>query len=261
MKIDDAIKRLSALAQESRLNVFRLLVKAGPNGMAAGEIARKLDIPSNTLSAQLLLLSTAGLTKARREGRWIIYAANFEAMTELLIYLTEDCCGGNARSLRAARGARHELLHPRKENAMKRLHVHVAVDNLDASIGFYSTLFAAPRPFARTITPNGCSMIRRSISRSRTHGTAGAGVDHLGIQVESDGELREIAQRLKDAGEATRDQEDATCCYAQSNKSWVKIHPDSLGNLLHLWRSDHVWRGRSACCDHPKESATACCGR
>ncbi len=97
MKIDDAIKRLSALAQESRLNVFRLLVKAGPNGMAAGEIARKLDIPSNTLSAQLLLLSTAGLTKARREGRSIIYAANFEAMTELLMYLTEDCCGGNSQ--------------------------------------------------------------------------------------------------------------------------------------------------------------------
>jgi len=97
MKSETAIQRLSALAQEARLDVFRLLVKAGPEGMAAGEIARKLDIAANTLSAQLLLLSTAGLVRARREGRSIIYAVRFDAMTELLVYLTEDCCGGNAQ--------------------------------------------------------------------------------------------------------------------------------------------------------------------
>jgi ArsR family transcriptional regulator, arsenate/arsenite/antimonite-responsive transcriptional repressor len=94
MESDTAIMRLSALAQDSRLAVFRLLVKAGPEGIAAGEIARTLDIPANTMSAQLLVLSNAGLTRARRDGRSIIYAADFEAMTELLVYLTEDCCGG-----------------------------------------------------------------------------------------------------------------------------------------------------------------------
>jgi DNA-binding transcriptional ArsR family regulator len=94
MELSDAIKRLSALAQESRLEVFRLLVKAGPEGKAAGDIARHLGVPANTLSAQLLILSNAGLIKARRDGRSIIYAINYEAMSALLVYLTEDCCGG-----------------------------------------------------------------------------------------------------------------------------------------------------------------------
>jgi DNA-binding transcriptional ArsR family regulator len=94
MELSDAIKRLSALAQDSRLEVFRLLVKAGPKGQAAGDIARALGIPANTLSAQLLILSNAGLTKARRDGRSIIYAVNYPAMSDLLVYLTEDCCGG-----------------------------------------------------------------------------------------------------------------------------------------------------------------------
>jgi ArsR family transcriptional regulator, arsenate/arsenite/antimonite-responsive transcriptional repressor len=96
MKTADAVKSLSALAQDSRLAVFRLLVKAGPEGLAAGDIARRLSTPANTLSAQLLLLANAGLVRARREGRSIIYAADFEAMSRLLLFITEDCCGGNA---------------------------------------------------------------------------------------------------------------------------------------------------------------------
>src|SRR5688572_29055828 len=96
MKMTDAVGRLSALAQEARLDVFRLLVKAGPDGMAAGDIARKLKTAPNTLSAQLLILSNAGLLRARREGRSIIYAADFAGMSDLLLFLTEDCCGGKA---------------------------------------------------------------------------------------------------------------------------------------------------------------------
>jgi ArsR family transcriptional regulator len=94
MESNAAVRRLSALAQESRLGVFRLLVKAGPDGLAAGEIARLLDITPNTLSAQLTLLANAGLVSSRRDGRSIIYAANYEAMSELLVYLMEDCCQG-----------------------------------------------------------------------------------------------------------------------------------------------------------------------
>ena len=96
MEMETAIKRLSAIAQEARLDVFRLLVKAGPQGMAAGDIARSLNVPANTMSAQLLVLSNAGLVRARRDGRSIIYAINFEAMRDLLVFLTEDCCGGRA---------------------------------------------------------------------------------------------------------------------------------------------------------------------
>jgi ArsR family transcriptional regulator, arsenate/arsenite/antimonite-responsive transcriptional repressor len=89
-----AVKRLSAIAQDARLQLFRLLVKAGPDGKAAGDIARSLKVPANTASAQLLVFSNAGLVRARREGRSIIYAINFDAMRDLLVFLTEDCCGG-----------------------------------------------------------------------------------------------------------------------------------------------------------------------
>jgi DNA-binding transcriptional ArsR family regulator len=94
MDTQDAVKRLSALAQDARLEVFRLLVKAGPDGMAAGDIARKLKTAANTMSAQLLILSNAGLIRARRDGRSIIYCVDFDAMGGLLVFLTEDCCGG-----------------------------------------------------------------------------------------------------------------------------------------------------------------------
>ena len=94
MDMTDALAGLSALAHDGRLAIFRLLMKTGPEGMAAGDIARKLDTAPNTLSAQLLILSNAGLVRARREGRSIIYAADYDQMGALLVFLTEDCCGG-----------------------------------------------------------------------------------------------------------------------------------------------------------------------
>jgi ArsR family transcriptional regulator, arsenate/arsenite/antimonite-responsive transcriptional repressor len=100
-----AVKRLSALAQDSRLDVFRLLVRAGRDGVPAGEIARALDIPPNTLSAQLNVLANAGLVASRREGRSIIYAAHYEAMSDLLLYLMEDCCQGRAEVCAPLAGA------------------------------------------------------------------------------------------------------------------------------------------------------------
>ena len=96
MKIDTAVTRLAALAQASRLSVFRLLVEEGPDGMAAGEIAERLGVAPNTLSFHLKELSNAGLLKSRPEGRFIYYAPDFKAMNGLLEYLTENCCAGSA---------------------------------------------------------------------------------------------------------------------------------------------------------------------
>ncbi|HEX3430753.1 MAG TPA: metalloregulator ArsR/SmtB family transcription factor [Rhizomicrobium sp.] len=96
METKEAVNRLSALAQSSRLEVFRLLVRAGPEGLPAGEIARKLDTAPNTMSAQLSVLSNAGLIRDRRDGRSIIYSVDFSATSDLLIFLTEDCCGGRS---------------------------------------------------------------------------------------------------------------------------------------------------------------------
>ena len=94
MNTDIAAGRLSALAHPMRLGIFRLLVQAGPGGLAAGEIARRLSIIPNTLSAALTILSHARLVQAQRSGRFIVYAAHYPAMTELLTFLVSDCCGG-----------------------------------------------------------------------------------------------------------------------------------------------------------------------
>lgn len=90
-----AVASLSALAHEGRLAAFRLLVQAGAGGLAAGEIARRLEILPNTLSANLNVLSHAGLIASRRDGRSIIYTANYDNMRMLLAFLMEDCCAGS----------------------------------------------------------------------------------------------------------------------------------------------------------------------
>ncbi|MEQ8300505.1 MAG: metalloregulator ArsR/SmtB family transcription factor [Hyphomonas sp.] len=94
MKTKIALSQLSALAQENRLAVFRLLVKAGHDGLPAGDIATALNVPPNTLSAQLNILSQAGLVTGQRQGRSIIYSANFDAISGLIVFLMEDCCEG-----------------------------------------------------------------------------------------------------------------------------------------------------------------------
>jgi DNA-binding transcriptional ArsR family regulator len=94
MKKSDVITALAALAQDNRLDVFRLLVEAGPEGMPAGAVATTLDLAPNTLTFHFDRLRTAGLVKVRREGRSMIYAAQFETMNALLGYLTDNCCGG-----------------------------------------------------------------------------------------------------------------------------------------------------------------------
>lgn len=89
-----AIAALAALAQDTRLRAFRLLVTAGPDGLPAGEIARRLDVPANTLSTHLAILANAGLATSRRESRSILYAADYDGMQALLSYLVRDCCAG-----------------------------------------------------------------------------------------------------------------------------------------------------------------------
>ena len=94
METTSAVHALAALAQESRLKVFRLLVAAGPAGVAAGEIGAQLKIPPATLSFHLKELCAAGLVAGRQQGRFIFYAAEFERMNSLVGFLTENCCGG-----------------------------------------------------------------------------------------------------------------------------------------------------------------------
>src|SRR6201989_3332938 len=94
MKKRDVVKGLASLAQDNRLDFFLLLVLVGPDGMSAGAVSTALDLAPNTLTFHFDRLRTAGLVTVRREGRSMIYAAQFETMNSLLGYLTDNCCGG-----------------------------------------------------------------------------------------------------------------------------------------------------------------------
>jgi DNA-binding transcriptional ArsR family regulator len=115
MKTIQAVAALAALAQESRLRVFRLLVPAGEAGVSAGEIAQRLDIPAATLTFHLKELSHAGLIESRREGRSIIYSLRVAGMRELLTFLSEDCCQGSPELCQPA-----GTCSPRKKAAARR---------------------------------------------------------------------------------------------------------------------------------------------
>jgi DNA-binding transcriptional ArsR family regulator len=97
MESGNAVQALAALAQMSRLAAFRLLVQAGVGGMPAGVLGESLGIPPATLSFHLKELSRAGLVNGRTEGRYVIYTANYQGMDELIAYLTENCCAGDAK--------------------------------------------------------------------------------------------------------------------------------------------------------------------
>jgi len=90
----DAVEALAALAQETRLRVFRLLLQHGPEGVPAGEIARRLGTPPNTMSTHLAILTRAGLIQARRDSRQIFYGVGLRGIRQLIAFLVEDCCGG-----------------------------------------------------------------------------------------------------------------------------------------------------------------------
>src|SRR5829696_1730852 len=94
METKDAVTGLAALAHETRLSVFRLLVAAGPSGLAAGLIGEKLEVPPATLSFHLKELNRAGLVTSRQDGRFIYYATDFERMAALMTFLTQNCCQG-----------------------------------------------------------------------------------------------------------------------------------------------------------------------
>jgi ArsR family transcriptional regulator len=115
MESEQAILALAALAQSTRLGVFRLLVKHEPNGLAAGEIARAIAVPQNTMSAHLAILARAGLVIGERQSRSIIYRADLVTFQSLTSFMVEDCCGGRAElcapiaACKPARGKRAKV--------------------------------------------------------------------------------------------------------------------------------------------------------
>ena len=98
MDAPSEVRALGALAQEHRLNVYRLLVQAGPDGMAAGLLAEGVGVPASSMSFHLAQLANAGLVSQQRQGRSIVYSADYAAMNALMGFLTENCCGGMACS-------------------------------------------------------------------------------------------------------------------------------------------------------------------
>ncbi|MBO6758601.1 MAG: helix-turn-helix transcriptional regulator [Roseibium sp.] len=106
MDIDHAVETLTALAHGDRLAAFRLLVKAGPDGLASGAVAERLSIAPTRMSFHLSSLERSGLLKARRAGRHIFYSVRYDKMRDLLVFLTEDCCGGHPNICRGLQDIR-----------------------------------------------------------------------------------------------------------------------------------------------------------
>lgn len=96
MESQSTIAALSALAQPTRLDTYRLLVRHEPDGLAAGNIARALDVPQNTMSAHLAILARAGLVRSERHSRSIVYRADLDRLRDVMLFLVKDCCAGNA---------------------------------------------------------------------------------------------------------------------------------------------------------------------
>ena len=112
------VDALAALAQETRLKAYRLLVEAGPEGLAAGRIGEELELPPATLSFHLAHLARTGLVRSRQEGRFVFYSADFQNMNQLVGYLTENCCGGRACApSRTRKGKDHEALSRARRRA------------------------------------------------------------------------------------------------------------------------------------------------
>src|SRR5260370_14587448 len=130
MESEQAILALAALAQSTRLGVFRLLVKHEPDGLAAGDIARAIAVPQNTMSAHLAILGRAGLVRSERKSRSIIYRANLVRFQDLTSFMVEDCCGGRAdlcAPVTACKPVRGNRTKPTASGStiMKRPSVHI----------------------------------------------------------------------------------------------------------------------------------------
>jgi DNA-binding transcriptional ArsR family regulator len=119
METSQAVAALAALAHQSRLAIFRLLVEAGPNGLAAGAIGDKLKLPPATLSFHLANLAHAGLVGSRQEGRFVIYSTDFENMDALVAFLTENCCSGSACAPASCAPGRSSRAAPRRRATAK----------------------------------------------------------------------------------------------------------------------------------------------
>ena len=221
METSDAVAALAALAQDNRLDIFRLLVQAGPDGLAAGRVAEALELAPNTLTFHFDRLRVAGLVTVRRDGRSMIYAARYETMNGLLAFLTANCCQGVAAACAPARRMQADQANTQEgARFMKRMHVHVAVDDLPRAIGFYSALFATAPSVTKTDYAKWMLDDPRVNFAISARGRR-AGLDHLGIQVEDKVELNEIYARLHEAGGDVIEQGQTSCCYAKSEKSWI----------------------------------------
>ncbi|MDO8901159.1 MAG: ArsI/CadI family heavy metal resistance metalloenzyme [Phenylobacterium sp.] len=144
---------------------------------------------------------------------------------------------------------------------MKRLHVHVSVEDLDRSVGFYATLFGAPPSVLKDDYAKWLIDDPRVNFAISTHGNGAHGVDHLGIQVDEAAELTELAGRLKAAGETTFDQEAASCCYARSDKAWVSDPAGLRWETFHTF-GEAITYGEDAvpAAASPAPAEAACCG-
>ena len=212
-----AIAALGALAQETRLELFRLLGDLRPGRAAGRRHRRAAGRAPSSLSFHLQQLVHAGLITQRRLSRQLIYSAEYGAMNELLAYLTENCCG---------RGACVPVCNPadafaKGETDEAPARARVRLTTWLSRSGSTRPCSRPSRPSSRTITRNGCSKIRGSISRSASAPAVAPASRISASRPRIESELAEVYDRLSRAERPIVEAKGATCCYAKSDKQWI----------------------------------------
>ena len=260
MKKTDVIAALAAFAQENRLDVFRLLVQAGPEGMPAGEVADALDLAPNNLTFHFDRLREAGLVTVRREGRSMIYAARFEVMNDLIVFLTDNCCQGAACAAttgKRTRAKRSKVLIRRSSRNETHARSRLSPKHRQR----HRLLFGAVCRQAGGLKDDYAKWMLDDPRMNFAISTRGRepGLDHLGIQVESEGELQEVYGRLREAGGDILEEGKTTCCYAKSEKSWID-DPAGISWETFFTTGESIHYGDSVEKGARVAHAKACCG-
>ena len=244
-----AANRLGALGNLTRLRLYRLLVRAGAQGLNIGDLQRLLDVAPSTLAHHLASLVRAGLVRQEQRGREVFSRTDYAVMDGLVDFIRKECCTGFANSDTKSDRDRHP-----KENGMSRLQLAINVTDLDEAIEFYSRMFDA-RPAKVKPGYANFAIAEPPLKLVLFEGPEGATINHLGVEVETAQEVTSAERRLNAAGLQTTGVDETVCCYAEKAETWV-VDPDGARWEWYVKSGDAEQMNNAVVRSHPRGAET-----